>query len=633
MSKPTPLKNTRVRQPNLTSQMFCLSNFAISTVSGSKLKPLVFAFAIALFLFGTMARLGGAEKIYYLALGEKIEEFETNPIVHHKGQTFVSFEAIRRLSQYRSFVEKEKKAPGPTEDETKEAIQEAEGRQVRATESDTNTQEEEINENEIEPSEKSVRESIEVLRPSSKMPITQAVESTFTFNNRDWRIFQEGGRAYLQDLAGKSKKFILLQKDGQIFIPEDALSELGLKLSYSSEHRTSVLLGEPASVRFDRSKNSLILRTIVPSIAYAEATAENSFKVVLKGCFLKSEQVIRLPEELKTKALAKPFVDGRILIEFTQSEPTGYKLYAEEKPFTYFRIHFDNHFDLISFEKVASGEIALAVQFTKKTKLTDRYLTAPDRLVLDFEGAIYDEATKRIPVNVGGVREIRLAQFMNEPRVVRVVVEMTTRLAYRILEEAGGRAYYVQFSKGKIKGATVMLDAGHGGSDTGAIGVSKVYEKDITLSVTKRVQQRLESMGIKVLMTRENDRFVSLGERADLANKLLPSVFVSIHANSIPDPSFTGVMTFHFKDSEAGRLLANLIHGELLSRTGAVDKGVRTANFFVLRETVVPAVLVEIGFLTNEYEETKLKDPFYQDIIAEAVSRGVFNYLQKTGGF
>jgi len=629
MNKLRVLRNTKVRQLHQAREVLRVRWLSMSRVGLRKFKQLALPLAVIVFLFGVAERLGGAEKVYYLALGEKIEEFDFNPVVHDKGKAFVSFEAIRRLSEFGSFAEKEKEALLQVEGEVKETIQEAQGSKIDEARNNENT-EEEIKEEETEASE---RESIEVVSPTRKSPERRSTELIFTLNERSWRISQEGGEAYLEDLAKKGKKFILLQENGQVFIPEDALSELGLRLSYSAEHRATALLGELASARFDKSKNSLILRTIVPSIAYAETTGQNSFRVVLKGCFLKSEQAIPMPEELKTEALAKPFIDGRILIEFTQSEPTGYKLYAEEKPFTYFRVHFDNHFELISFEKVASGEIALVVQFTKKTKLTDRYLTAPDRLVLDFEGAIYDEATKRIPVNIGGVREIRLAQFMNEPRIVRVVVEMTTHLAYRILEEGEGRAYYIQFSRGKIRGATVMLDAGHGGSDTGAIGVSKVYEKDITLSVTRRIQQRLESMGIKVLMTRENDRFVSLGERADLANRLLPSVFVSIHANSIPDPSFTGVMTFHFEGSEPGRLLANLIHGELLSRTGAKDKGVRTANFFVLRETVVPAVLVEIGFLTNEYEETKLKDPLYQDIVAEAVSRGVFNYLQRTGAF
>ena len=225
-------------------------------------------------------------------------------------------------------------------------------------------------------------------------------------------------------------------------------------------------------------------------------------------------------------------------------------------------------------------------------------LVSPNRLVLDFPGAIYDQATKYIDVGIGSVKQIRVGQFSTKPPVVRVVIEMKRALRYRVLKQGEGEKYYVQLYSKERRKAVIMLDAGHGGSDTGAIGVTGVYEKDITLPVTLALADSLRNLGYEVELTRDTDRFASLGERADRANELLPMIFVSIHANSIEDPAFSGVMTFHFNGASEASALADSIQRQLLASTGAVDRGVRTANFFVLRETVVPAVLVEIGFLT-----------------------------------
>jgi N-acetylmuramoyl-L-alanine amidase len=293
----------------------------------------------------------------------------------------------------------------------------------------------------------------------------------------------------------------------------------------------------------------------------------------------------------------------------------------------------------MSYNKSSSGEISLNVQLGATCKVHDEFVDSPPRLVIDFPGAVFDDASQTLKVNQGRVTNIRVGS--PEPGTVRVVIDLIERVDYRILANDGGARYYIQLLPPASRtapagqqrlGRTIMIDAGHGGSDPGASGVIPgVAETALNLQIANGVADELRKLGYSTLMTRKSDRFVSLGARTDYANEVLPYLFVSVHCNSIESADFQGVMTFHHPSSETSTRLAELIHAEVLKTTGAVDKGVRTANFFVLRETVMPSVLVECGFLTNPAECRKLIDPKYQRLVAQGIARGVDRYV--TGGF
>lgn len=172
----------------------------------------------------------------------------------------------------------------------------------------------------------------------------------------------------------------------------------------------------------------------------------------------------------------------------------------------------------------------------------------------------------------------------------------------------------------------IVLDPGHGGSDPGAI-YADVNEKDINLSVAQKTAQLLKNEGYEVVMTRDEDVFEELSDRAAAANRYSNPVFVSIHCNASDNPESFGVETYNARESKKGKEFGKVIHKELLKSTGADDRGTHERNFVVLRETACPAVLVEIGFLSNEGERNRLTEDSYQNKIAVGIAQGIINYI------
>jgi N-acetylmuramoyl-L-alanine amidase len=228
----------------------------------------------------------------------------------------------------------------------------------------------------------------------------------------------------------------------------------------------------------------------------------------------------------------------------------------------------------------------------------------------------------------GRATSVRLEQG---PTGVRLTIGMSSRLDWRILRSDGGAKQQIQllpYGASKRAGRAILVDAGHGGSDTGAIGaVGGVYEKELNSEISSRLVAELQRLGYTVLQTRPDDRFVSLGTRGDYANLLLPWLFVSVHCNSYY-PDHQGVITFVHPDAgEESRSAAALVHEEFLAATGAESKGVREEDYFVLRETVIPSILIECGFMTHTEECGKLCDPAYQQKIAEGIAKGIDRFV------
>lgn len=176
----------------------------------------------------------------------------------------------------------------------------------------------------------------------------------------------------------------------------------------------------------------------------------------------------------------------------------------------------------------------------------------------------------------------------------------------------------------------VVIDPGHGGNDTGAIGIGGLREIDVVLPISKQVRDILEQNGVQVVMTREYDQEVELEPRTQLANRVNADLFISIHANAIDmtRPDVNGIETYYFQ-SRSGQLLAQYIHNSILQTTGSPNRGVREARFYVLRHTQMPAVLVEVGFVTGAQDAAKLADPAYRSLMAEAIARGILQYMQR----
>ncbi|SDN05272.1 N-acetylmuramoyl-L-alanine amidase [Dendrosporobacter quercicolus] len=218
-------------------------------------------------------------------------------------------------------------------------------------------------------------------------------------------------------------------------------------------------------------------------------------------------------------------------------------------------------------------------------------------------------------------------------RPFRVVVDITKQLA----------PVEFNFTPG-LKGKVIVIDPGHGGSDPGAIGPGSTQEKAVTLAVSQKVKAALEKAGAKVIMTRQDDRDVfgtrataveELDARTKVANSIKADIFLSIHANAFGNRSVGGTSTHYYLKSRYDRMLAENLQASLVSAVGLNDRGAQTANFYVVKRTLMPAALIETAFISNPDEEKLLNSPKFQQQLAQGIVDGLdqfFLQAAKKGG-
>jgi len=446
------------------------------------------------------------------------------------------------------------------------------------------------------------------------------------------------GNKFVLDIRKKSAalndQFIdrdkLLEVNNKWYLAVDVWETWGYRPIWHPNFKAWQIIGRITRHAYNDDAKDLVFESTLPfEILQTQAYDEKKITLTILGAFV-SESVYEEPGEsaLDTLKIESDSLGRAVMLDVTQKETTGFRVYLDKNR-TFARVNFRNHFQLADYDLTSSGEIRLKVKFAKPTDLSVMELANPDRLVLDFPGCIYTDATKTIDVGIGHVKRVRIGQFSEPPKpyTVRVVVDLSEMIGYRIIPSLSKDTYYIQFL-GRMTGKyAIVIDPGHGGSDPGALtSFSNSREKDLNLDIALRVRDLLESKEQTVFMTREGDYYVSLAERAEITNRLLPMFFVSIHNNAFETEEMHGAMTFHYEGSRQGRILAGFIQRRIVTQCGAQDKGVRTANFFVLRETIVPAVLVECGFMTNPDEEAKLRDPNYRRTMAMAIANGILDY-------
>ena len=179
----------------------------------------------------------------------------------------------------------------------------------------------------------------------------------------------------------------------------------------------------------------------------------------------------------------------------------------------------------------------------------------------------------------------------------------------------------------------VVIDPGHGGPDPGAIGIRGIKESEVVLQVSKKVKKLLSEKGVRVRLTRNKEVDLDLPPRVLLANRIDADIFVSIHANASRGKrrDINGLETFYYRGWR-GRLLAKRIQKNILKISpGSIDRGVKQGRFYVIKKTRMPAVLVEIGFLTGRLDSRKLEKSNYRKKMAYAIAKGILEYLSKVG--
>lgn len=171
----------------------------------------------------------------------------------------------------------------------------------------------------------------------------------------------------------------------------------------------------------------------------------------------------------------------------------------------------------------------------------------------------------------------------------------------------------------------VVIDAGHGGKDSGAVNGGK-YEKAVALATAKLLKTELEKNGFRTLLTRDSDIFLELSERCRISNNAGADIFISIHCNSATNKTAEGIETWRYsKVGQITKALAENVQKRMIDVTGARNRGVKEGNLYVVKNTKAPAILVEMGFISNAEESVKLFKTYYQSSIAKAICQGVID--------
>lgn len=327
---------------------------------------------------------------------------------------------------------------------------------------------------------------------------------------------------------------------------------------------------------------------------------------------------------------------------------------------------------------------------TKKTTYKVSVLSNPQRIVVDIQNAwLAPDVKKSTAIDSRFARSVRIAQ--HDASTVRVVVESSVgKNNYKVFSLNGGStAYRVVLDFGNLgesssgaaidfnpkpkddnkddkndapdadsensggsvkdkkepvftpglKGKIIAIDAGHGGSDVGAIGPTGVTEKGVTLRVAMELQKKLTDEGALVIMTRTTDTEVSpkkaaasdieeLQARCDAGNDRQADVFVSLHMDSFTNSSPSGTTGYYYADgTRAGQRLARELSGALVAALGTGNRGARGCNFYVVKHTVMPAALLEMAFISNEKEERLMNSEAGVKKAAEGIFEGLRNFF------
>jgi len=294
----------------------------------------------------------------------------------------------------------------------------------------------------------------------------------------------------------------------------------------------------------------------------------------------------------------------------------------------------------VKFQPIDDNRCKLTIEATGRVEARAFTLRNPTRLVINvtqatLRGGVPESASPSHAL----VRGIRVAQFQDNPAIVRVVLDLTKQAPFSIMQ-AGPSKIVVDINnptiRRGIKGSTIVVDPGHGGSQTGAVSLDAgCCEKDINLAVARALSDLLQTAGANVALTRYDDTTVSLADRPALATSLKADVFISIHCNALSSPTkLSGTETYYHKQDSACRELAACVQDALVRAVGTDDRKFRsdttvyTSGFKVLRDSTVPAILVEMGYLDHPDDMAKLISESSQRKFAEGIFQGLNAFLE-----
>jgi len=341
------------------------------------------------------------------------------------------------------------------------------------------------------------------------------------------------------------------------------------------------------------------------------------------------------------------FDEQTVRIVADLNELTGYDWVEKYKDgLYYYTVNLKNKFSKITTRDNDDYQY-LNILMNSKADYEVKKFNYPHRIVVDFKNTLnnLDDLDDFSSIEKSSlIKDIRSSNYQLEgEKVTRLVFELNEYYSHYVesykdqrgIKIALAKEYLNQEMKAdkKIKSQLIVIDAGHGGFDPGAIGVTGLEEKLSNLAIAREIKKQLAKTNHKVLLTRDSDKFLSLQQRVKFANNRKADLFVSIHANSFNNPQSGGVETYYNQhDNNQNRFLAEKIHDKLGRGLKIYDRGIKESNFYVIKYTKMPSVLIEVAFLSNLHEEKLLKTKDFQQQAAALIADGILDYLEANGG-
>lgn len=318
----------------------------------------------------------------------------------------------------------------------------------------------------------------------------------------------------------------------------------------------------------------------------------------------------------------------RVVVELTE-EVTYDDFFIEDIDGNLYVYVANNPINNFNYVKQNAEKASLVVDLFAKTDYTTAYDTATRKLTVEIPKGKTDLGSFDQAINDHIIDKFVVSETSTTYKIEITLAENTT-----YTKGISSTSVTLNFTNTVIqnsehKETLIVIDAGHGGKDPGAVG-SKTQEKILTLKAAKMLESELLKQGFKVYMTRSTDEYVGLYDRAAMANDLNATLFVSVHINAFTSSSVSGIEVLYGNDSmTSDKGLATNIQKELISALGAVDRDIDSRpKLVVLKETTMTSVLCELGFITNPAEQDKLMTDSYLQKAANAMAKGIINFLK-----
>ena len=442
-------------------------------------------------------------------------------------------------------------------------------------------------------------------------------------------------------------------------VPGEAVPKVRITLTMDRSRGYEIVKDSKGlKIRFVNTVKSFYEDEIQGAKALVVLTSENpTYNVTSKGKQLTVDILdTKLSADVATSAVVKVGNGGISSYQYLQM--SGSESYGKDKPFTRLLVNLDSEAlqDHVYIDD-ADGRVYVYVSkhpigdfFYGKDGESTAMLSLIGKGNVSYDTQ-YNAANRELRIQVPETfAYINDFEVRPNDQLVESLTVTKSDGYYQISMMLESGVTYVDRGKGTAKGTIeltfanevlketidenlqqdkfIVIDAGHGGKDPGAISkINGLKEKDVVLLIALKIKQRLESNGFRVYLTRDYDTYVDLYNRAQIANDLKADVFLSIHANSAVSTA-NGVEMLYAKDARESIVFARSLQKALVDATGARDRGVvERANLVVLRETTMPAVLAEVGFLSNPKESELLMNSDYIQQIVGGLTQGILNYF------